>query len=408
MSTTPTDTEDSMTLSRLQLGLLIGGLLTTAVGQSFIFAILPPLGREVGFDEVQINIIISSSALVFSISSAWWGRISDRTGRKPVILIGLAGYAAGNLLFALMFKSGLEGWLLGTPLFLTALILRCGQSLLMSATQPAAAAYTADHSARKLRTRSLARLGTATSLGMIFGPILAGALAGFGLLFPLYCATGFAVIAWIIIARLLPNDRESHGGNRQQRKLKVTDPRVRLFLFCSFGGFTGFAGIQQTLGFRVQDMLALDGTGTAQYTGIALMAAALCTFAMQLTISQRYQGPPLILIRWGVGALCIGALTVALATNFPLLVVGMALMGTGLGLAVPAIAAGASLAVTPEEQGAAAGLATAVPAAGFVAGPITCGMLYTVNPTLSALGASLILLGVLIAALLGKKLPRYQ
>lgn len=408
MSTANPDSSDTASLSLWQTTLLIGGLLTTAVGQSFIFATLPPLGREVGLDEVRINIIISLSALVFSVSSAWWGRFSDRVGRKPVILIGLGGYAAGNLAFALVFNAGLEGWVAGTPLFLIALLVRCMQSLVMSATQPGAAAYTADHSARRLRTRSLARLGTATSLGMIFGPILAGALAGWGLLFPLYAATVFAAMAMLVIARYLPSDRHSDGPARPVVKLRLTDPRIRLFLLCSFGAFTGFSSIQQTLGFRLQDMLSLDGTDTARYTGFALMASALATFVMQMTIAQRWSGSPLVLIRLGLGLLTLGSVGIALADQLNSILLGMAFMGAGLGLTVPAVAAGASLAVSPEEQGAAAGLVTALPAAGFVIGPVSGGYLYTLEPSASAFGASAVIGSVFLAAMLGRKLARFR
>jgi len=82
---------DNRKLSSRQFNLLVVGLLTVAVGQSFIFAILPPLGREVNLSVVQINFMIACSALVFSVASPSWGRLSDRVGRKPVIVAGLAG-----------------------------------------------------------------------------------------------------------------------------------------------------------------------------------------------------------------------------------------------------------------------------------------------------------------------------
>lgn len=396
------------TLTRGQLTLLIGGLLTTAIGQSFIFAILPPLGREVGFNEVQVNSIISSSALIFSLGSAWWGNFSDRAGRKAIIIAGLLGYAIGTLLFALCFAAGLGGWITGLPLFVTALFLRCGQAMIMSATSPGAAAYAADFSARQVRGRVLARLGTANSLGMIFGPILAGALAGFGLLFPLYIAAALAGVATLVIALYLPPDLYQSGAHRSSAKLSVFDPRLRLYLFVSFSGFTGFSGIQQTLGFRLQDMLSLTGPETAQYTGMCLMVTALCTFIMQMTIAQRFSGAPIVLIRAGVALLLTGALIVAAASSFTGILIAMGTMGTGLGLAVPAIAAAASLAVSPEEQGGTAGLVTALPAAGFVIGPISCGALYTLSPALSALGAASILAVATITALLGQRNKRYQ
>ncbi len=397
----PTDSihpDDEQRLSRLQLGLLTLGLLTTAVGQSFIFAILPPLGREVDLSVMQINTIIASSALVFSAASPVWGRMSDRIGRKPVIVIGLTGYAVGNFLFALIFDSAMRGWISGSLLFGLILMGRCSQAVVMSATNPGAAAYAADFSARIHRTRALARLGTASSLGMIIGPIVAGALAGFGLLFPLYTASFLAAAAALLMAFKLPAGKPRDLKARATKRLRFADPRLRLYLLCSFGGFTGFAGLQQTLGFRLQDMLSLTGTETAQYTGFALMVAALFSFSMQLLVAARFQGRPITLIRSGVALLLLGALVIAIPGSFPMVLVGMAALGAGLGLAVPAIAASASLAVSLEEQGAAAGLVTACPAAGFVTGPLICGFLYQQDPTLSALGAAAILFFVVIAA----------
>lgn len=397
---------DGPFLTKSQLSLLIGGLLTTAIGQSFIFAILPPLGRDVGFNELQINTLISSSALIFSLGSAIWGRISDRVGRKPVILAGLIGYAIGNLCFTLVFDAAMRGWIAGFPLFAAALAVRCSQAAVMSATNPAAGAYAADYSQPQHRTKALAKLGTSSSLGMIFGPIMAGALAGLGLLFPLYTATGLAIVAVIIIARYLPNDRSAAGRQKDQKKLAAFDKRIRALLMCSVCAFTGFAGIQQTLAFRLQDMLLLTGTETAQHMGICLMVAALMTLTMQLTIAQRFQGAPVILLRIGVVLMLLGSLIVAAASSFAPILVGMASMGAGLGLAAPGIAAGASLAVTPQEQGSVAGLVTAFPAAGFVLGPVICGSLYTYDPTMSALSASIMLLVALFIALRGSRLRR--
>ena len=118
---------------------------------------------------VEINVMIACSALVFSFASPSWGRLSDRLGRKPVIVTGLAGYAVGNLIFALAFEVALERWITGTGLFALLLAVRCAQSLVMSGTNPGCTAYTADHSAPQYRTRALARLGTASSIGMIIG-----------------------------------------------------------------------------------------------------------------------------------------------------------------------------------------------------------------------------------------------
>jgi MFS family permease len=90
------------------------GVFAHGMGQTIVMAILPSLGREIHLGEFAIGAIISASSLVFFISSRIWGRISDRWGRKPVILVGLWGYAAGTLVFAALFAAGMQGLLAGS------------------------------------------------------------------------------------------------------------------------------------------------------------------------------------------------------------------------------------------------------------------------------------------------------
>ena len=76
----------SRQLTRRQLTVLILGLMATGIGQSLVFAILAPLGREVALSELQITSLIASSALVYGITAPYWGRFSDRVGRKVIII----------------------------------------------------------------------------------------------------------------------------------------------------------------------------------------------------------------------------------------------------------------------------------------------------------------------------------
>jgi MFS family permease len=91
-----------------------------------------------------------------------------------------------------------------------------------------------------------------------------------------------------------------------------------------------------------------------------------------------------------------GAATISASDSFAVLAVGMAFLGAGLGLCMPAIAAGASLAVEPEEQGGAAGLISACPALGFIAGPICAGALYQINGSLAPLFSAAVFFVLLV------------
>ena len=386
---------DEHQLDTRQLVILILGLMSTGIGQSIVFTVLPPLGREVGFDEFQTTTIISISAILFAAMSPVWGRLSDRIGRKPTILIGLIAYALGNLLFTSSLAAGLYGYLTGTPLFIAVIAARCSQSSIMAATGPASMSYAAERTSRQKRVRTLAKLGTATSMGMIVGPAIGGMLATFGLLVPMVAASGLALVATFVIWGLLPEAKVTPDPNKPKPpKLKVTDRRLRPFMVAAIGGFTGFAGVQQTLGFRLQDTLNLSSTDTAKYAGICMMVSALSTLTTQLTVSQRFTGSPVILIRAGLLSLTASASLIALDLGYYAILVAMVMLGAGVGLSLPSVAAAASLAVSKEEQGGAAGVITSGPATGFVIGPIGAGALYTISHELSAIVTAAILLVV--------------
>ena len=383
-------------LSRHQLTVLILALMATGIGQSLVFAILAPLGREVGLREVQITSIIAVSALVFGVAAPFWGRLSDRIGRRPVMITGLVGYTLGTLAFTTVFFLGLHGILTGLVLYVVALLTRCGQSLIMSATNPSTAAYAADNTSRGERTRAMAKLGTANSMGMILGPAVSGALATFGLLAPLYFAATLAAGAALLVWRQLPPTPDERLTARRQNRLRFLDPRLRLYVVSAVGLFVGFSSIQQTLGFQLQDKLQLTGIATAQMTGAALMVSAAFTFLVQVTVMQRVKLEATQFVRIGLLSMLFGASIVAAFQTFAVLAVGMAFLGTGLGLCMPAISAGASLAVDADEQGGAAGLIGACPALGFTMGPLAGGALYQVHGPLAPLFSAAVFFLVLV------------
>lgn len=394
----------SRQLSRHQMTILILSLMATSIGQSLVFAILPPLGREVNLNELQITSIITLSSIVFTLASRRWGRFSDKVGRKPIIITGLVGYTVGTVIFTSVFYAGLTGLLSGLTLYGVLLLARSSQSLVMSATAPTVAAYAADNSSQDKRTSTMAKLGTANSMGTILGPAVSGLLATLGLLAPLYFAGALSATAALLAWRQLPPTPKPQITARQTKtKLRYTDPRIVRYLASAIGLFIGFSGIQQTLGFQLQDKLSLTGIQTAQMTGAALMVSAIFTFIMQVTVMQRLKLKAGQFVRLGLLAALLGALFIANFETFPVLAVGMGFLGMGMGLCMPAISAGTSLAVTPEEQGAAAGLVSSCPAIGFIIGPITAGFLYQIHGPLAAIFSGSVFFVVLLLLVIAER-----
>lgn len=178
--------------SRSATRLILFSILATGIGQSMTFTLLAPLGREVGLREIQVGLIITCAAPAFTLSSPFWGRCSDRWGRKPILLIGLFGYAGGYILFASVFFFGIKGTLSGALFYLLAIAARVSMAALMSAAPSSATAYMSDTTTAEQRVRGMGQLGAARTLGAILGPAACGLPAIFGLLAPLYIAGGIS------------------------------------------------------------------------------------------------------------------------------------------------------------------------------------------------------------------------
>lgn len=370
-------------------------VLATGMGQSMTFALLAPLGREVGFRELQVGLIITGSSLVFTLTSPIWGRACDRLGRKPILLVGQFGYAGGCLLFATIFHYGLNEVLVGLPLYLLAITARILMASLISAAPSAASAYIADTTSAGERTAGMGQLGAARTLGAILGPVLSALLVALGLLAPLYIASGIALLSALFIAVTVREPVRQTTRSNSTGRLKLFDRRYFPFILVGFLTFSAFSMTSQTIGFYFQDKFALDARATAQAIGMGLMVSGVMSLFAQLFLVRRRAMTPSRLLRTGLPILVAGYAALLVAGSIPLLIASMGVLGLGLGLVAPGFTAGASLAVGPGEQGAIGGLISACPAAGFILGPLIGTSLYQFSPILPYLVAGLLMIPLL-------------
>ncbi len=358
----------------------------TALGQTLVFTLLPSLGRASGLAEMQVGLIISCSSLVFALASPVWGTLSESLGRKRVLVIGLSGYSAGTLLFAMIFDAGLKGYMVGGMLVAGLVFSRMLQAAIMAATPAAAAAYTADITTPEQRTQGMGRIGAANNLGTVIGPVSGGILAAIALIFPLYgvaVLTGLMAVAaalWLPASPHAPTVRTLSLWQVLRHGLGAyADPRLRDLLLTGVMLFMSFALIQQTLGFLFQDHFGLSPAAAARALGLTMMAAAVTSLLGQIMVVQWMRAPATLLIALAVPALGTGALILWLADQQIVMSVAVLLVGLGLGFGMPAIMSLASLRVNAEEQGRVAGLASACPALGFILGPLVGTGLYTLD-----------------------------
>lgn len=384
--------------SKLSSRLVLFSVLATGIGQSMTFALLAPLGREVGLGEVQIGLIITCSSLVFTLTSPVWGRRCDRWGRKPVMLLGLFGYSFGCILFASVFLLGLKGLLSGLTLYLSAISSRVLMASLMSASPAAASAYIADTTSAAQRVAGMGKLGAARTLGAILGPALSGLLAVLGLLAPLYIAAAITLVSSILLALVLREPPRSASEAIPRPRLRLLDRRYFPYILVGFVTFFAFSMMSQTIGFYIQDRFVLDGQATAQAIGLGMGVSALMSFLSQTFVAGRGKLSPYRLMNLGLPILLLGYGLLLLAGSIGALVLMLGILGLGVGMVSPGYTAGASLAVGPEEQGAVGGLISACPAAGFVLGPIVGTSLYQLQPTLPYYCACALMLPLVLYA----------
>ena len=358
---------------------LLFSLVSVGMGFTVLFPILAPLGREMGLSEIQITTIIGSSGLVVFLTSPIWGRRSDAWGRKRVLLCGLFGFSAGTFLFNSVLYLGLAGILTGSLLFIALVIARETHASVMSASMPAANAYMADITDAASRTRGMAAAGAANNIGTILGPAVAG-LAVISLLTPLWVMAAIAFLNGLFVWRFL-EEPPKHQTPVVRDRLKYSDPRILPFIIIGIAMFTGMGLVQQTMGFRFQDALGLSAAETAQNFGFAMMLSGASSLFSQAVIVQRFNLAPFTLLRFAIPLLIVAFTMMALLETQLWLTIAMMVQGLGMGLASPGFTAGASLAVSPEEQGAVAGVAGSCGPLGFTLGPFIGGALYTLSPT---------------------------
>ena len=367
--------------------ILLTALVSVGFGFTVLFAILGPLGREVGMSELQISSIIAASSLVVFLASPRWGRLSDRWGRKRVMVIGLFGYACGNFLFASVFHLTLIGALIPLAGYLLLMLTRVMHASVMSAIMPSSSAYMADITSVATRTKGMGAVGAANNFGSILGPALGGLLAGITLLTPLWVASAVAITTALFVIFLLPDipkvaPSSSSSQGLPSKKLSYFDPRILPYIIVGALMFMGMALVQQTLAFRFQDVLGLTAVETAQTFGIAMGCSAAASLVSQIGLMQRINLTPFQWLRVALPILAIAFACLALADTRNLMITAMVLQGAGMGLAGPAFMAGASLAVEPHEQGAVAGIAGSCGPLGFTVGPLLGGFFYQISPDL--------------------------
>jgi MFS family permease len=364
--------------------LLIGiGVTLFAIGQSLLFTIVSPLARRIGLSEIQFGAILTFASLPLVFGAPYWGKKSDTIGRKPVFVLGLLGSGLGTLLVALALQFRLNGWFSVPQLVGGLLVARALYSLATSAVYPAAGGYIADVTDFRTRGQGMAVLGASNSLGAIIGPGMAAtfALAFTNELIAMYVAAVLMGLGSLAAVFMLKEPAKHHAIRPDGAvTLKPFDARLRPFMiiWCAF--FLTFASVQITTAFLIQDRFHLNEYhDIVRVTTFCLISMATVITLVQGVVFQMIRITPQTALRLCGPAFCMSLLTMLLAPQPWVLIVGFALLGLAFSCATPGINGGASLMMAPHEQGAASGYLSAANTVGAILGPLVGTSLYRAN-----------------------------
>jgi MFS family permease len=335
------------------------------------------LGLEEGHSRIGllIGLLMSSFSIMQFIFAPLWGRLSDRVGRRPVLMVGLAGSVAFYTLFgvATIFKS--------LPLLFVS---RIGAGI-AGATISTAQAYIADVTSLANRARGMALVGAAFGLGFTFGPLF-GFLAvpsgtgdpGPG---PGYAAAGLSAVALALAYFKLPESlkpelksRPRHWFDRESLRQALATPSIGLLLLTIFVCVFSFANFESTLSLMIS---AKEGGYQFDFRDVCLTFAyiGLVLTVVQGGIVRRLSGrlPESTMATAGtIAEICGFGLLAWAATHasLGLLLTGLAVLVSGFAFITPSLNSLLSRRSDPEKQGGILGIGQSVASLARIVGPM--------------------------------------
>jgi DHA1 family multidrug resistance protein-like MFS transporter len=360
-------------------------MLVTMVGFGIIIPIMPFYVEHFGAGGSELGLMMASFSVMQFVSSPFWGSLSDRYGRKRIMMIGVFG----NMVSLIVIGLAQSFWVMFAA--------RVFEGLLSSATLPTAMAYISDSTSDEERGGGMGVIGAAMGVGMILGPGLGGLVAGSNLSLPFFLAAGMSFLSigmiWFVLPESLPEAK---------RTLAVKMRGVQLDVL--WRALVGPAGFMFFLAFLVNFALAnfegifglyadhRYGYGPTQ-VGTLLMVVGLVTSLAQafLTGPATRRFGEATVIKASLIASAIGFVLMTWAVQNWAVVVTVGFFVFANAMLRPSIMSLTSK-TSQGGQGMALGLNNSFQSLGRVVGPLWAGLFFDYNVNLPYLTAAVVML----------------
>jgi MFS family permease len=387
--------------SRAALIALILVVLTNMIGFGVFIPIFPFLALHLGATATETTIAMGAYSFGQLIAAPFWGRLSDRVGRKPILIVGLAGSSACYLLLAHARSVEELGFI------------RLASGLLAGNIGAAFAAAT-DLADDRTRARNMGYLGASFAFGFIIGPAIGAALVGAegsaeGYARVCYAAAGFAALAALGAAfgfreTLPPHARRPKEAPRIRRSaLLMQRPVLAQLVLVTLLMISAQALMESTFGLWADRELRWGPREVGfAFTGLGVMTVALQGGGAGPL--ARMFGERRVLVA-GLALFTIAFAVMALAHNVAVTVAALAVLAVGAGMATPSLNSLVGAQSTHEDRGIVMGVNQSASALGRVLGPAVSGLIFDGlgHSAPYAIGAGVLALALALAVRAGAR-----
>jgi MFS transporter, DHA1 family, tetracycline resistance protein len=349
---------------------------TDLVGFGVVIPLLPFYGQHFGASPLTVTMLLATFSGLQLIAAPLWGRLSDRVGRRPIVLISTATsviayawLASADALWMLFAARALQGISAGN----------------ISVAQ----AYIADVTKPENRAKGMGMMGAALGLGFIVGPAIGGQLAGgdptaLTVALPAYAAAGFSALALVLAAILLKESlpaarRAEAARNRPGRIAQIRDafarPNLRLLMILFFTTTFAFAGMETTFALWAYARFDWGPRQVGELFAMVGIVLVLIQGGLIGRLTQRFGEARMLL----TGTITIGlGLALLAAAMMPLVgIAACCLLALGMGMAQPSTSSLISREASATEQGSVLGVNQSVGSLARLLGPAVAGTAFT-------------------------------
>ncbi len=375
--------------NKFALYVLMFNMFIAMSGIGLIIPIMPEYLETFGVAGQALGTLIATFALAQFLFSPLSGELSDKYGRKKLIIIGLIIFGLSQLVFGLAS----DLWILYVARFFSGL----GAAFLI----PPMMAFVADITTYEERGKGMGLLGASMSLGFMIGPGFGGFLAEVSLQFPFYVATAVAMIAALISQFALPDVAptiEAAPAKRenllQQLKRSSYTPYFVMLIVMFFFAF-GLANFQSTIALYVDKKYNFTPKEIAVLITVGgFVGVIVQTFVID-RLFKRFGEMKVILVNLLVSAVAMSA--ILFVNTFTTILLVAAVFFTSASLLRPAINTLISK-LAGNEQGFAAGMNNAYMSLGNMIGPALAGILFDIDMSFPYIFGTVILIGCFFLA----------